>query len=99
MTADDDASRRTHPLEGRAMTATLPAPLPVPTSESRRTAQRGWSLYDVANSAFMTTLVAAIAGPYLLALTNAGAQPSDPTGKRSSPSPASAVAPAPSSPT
>ena len=63
------------------MTATLPAPPPAPLpasasappSDSRRTAQRGWSLYDVANSAFMTTLVATVAGPYLLALTNAAA--------------------------
>ena len=38
-----------------------------------RRAQRGWALYDVAGSAFVTTMTAAIAGPYLLGLANAAA--------------------------
>ena len=36
---------------------------------------RGWQLYDWANSAFTTTVVAALAGPYLTSVAKAGAGP------------------------
>jgi MFS transporter, UMF1 family len=37
--------------------------------------QRGWYLYDFANSAFSTTVVTVFLGPYLTALANAAADP------------------------
>jgi MFS-type transporter involved in bile tolerance (Atg22 family) len=46
------------------------------TSNAQRTRrQRGWVLYDVANSVFVTTVVAALAGPFLLGLAEDGAGP------------------------
>jgi UMF1 family MFS transporter len=43
------------------------------TSSASRRARRGWILYDVANSAFVTTVVTALGGPYLTALAEAAA--------------------------
>lgn len=40
-------------------------------------ARRGWILYDVANSAFVTTVVTALGGPFLTALAEAAAGPDD----------------------
>lgn len=40
-----------------------------------RRARRGWILYDVANSAFVTTVVTALGGPYLTALAEDAAGP------------------------
>ena len=36
-----------------------------PTSTSRRTAQRAWYVYDWANSAFVTTSVTLLLGPWI----------------------------------
>ena len=35
----------------------------------------GWAMYDWANSAFSTTVVTALLGPYILALAESVAQP------------------------
>lgn len=35
--------------------------------------QRGWYMYDFANSAFSTTVITLFLGPYLTALAKAGA--------------------------
>ncbi|UCC53814.1 MAG: MFS transporter, partial [Anaerolineaceae bacterium] len=35
----------------------------------------GWTMYDWANSAFSTTVVTALLGPYILALAESSAQP------------------------
>ena len=48
-----------------------------PTDQSSRRARRGWILYDVANSAFVTTVVTALGGPYLTALAEAAAGADD----------------------
>jgi UMF1 family MFS transporter len=42
---------------------------------ARRRAQRGWVLYDVANSVFLTTVIAALAGPFLLGIAEDAAGP------------------------
>lgn len=58
---------------------TVALPSPNATSEQssaepdRRRAQRGWVTYDLANSVFLTTVIAAIAGPFLLGLADAAA--------------------------
>ena len=52
------------------MTATTSAPDPV-----RRRAVSGFTLYDVANSAFVTTVVTALGGPFLTALAKQTAGP------------------------
>ena len=44
-------------------------PLPVPNAPNNRREIFGWTLYDWANSAFTTTVVAALFGPYLTAIT------------------------------
>ena len=51
------------PLEGR--------------SRGLRRARNGWILYDVANSAFVTTVVTALGGPFLTALAEDAAGPGD----------------------
>ena len=43
------------------------------TTDLRARARRGWILYDVANSAFVTTVVTALGGPYLTALAQSAA--------------------------
>ena len=43
------------------------------TTEYSKSEQRGWYLYDWANSAFVTTGVALFLGPYLTTLAKAGA--------------------------
>ena len=45
------------------------------TSDPRRRAVSGFTLYDVANSAFVTTVVTAVGGPYLNALAEGAADP------------------------
>lgn len=52
-----------------------PAPAGSATTRADRRARRGWILYDVANSAFVTTVVTALGGPYLTALAEAAAGP------------------------
>ncbi|MGH9673633.1 MAG: MFS transporter, partial [Bryobacteraceae bacterium] len=44
-------------------------------SQSNRREQRGWYFYDWANSAFYTTVVTVLFGPYLTALARASAGP------------------------
>jgi MFS transporter, UMF1 family len=53
----------------------LPAPASglAPVDAARRRAVSGFTLYDVANSAFVTTVVTAIGGPFLTALAEAAA--------------------------
>ncbi|MGH8893101.1 MAG: MFS transporter, partial [Actinomycetes bacterium] len=48
-----------------------------PGVAAARRARTGWILYDVANSAFVTTVVTALGGPYLTALAEAAAGPAD----------------------
>ena len=45
------------------------------TAAARRRAVSGFSLYDVANSAFVTTVVTAVGGPFLTALAEGAAGP------------------------
>ncbi|HVM26118.1 MAG TPA: MFS transporter [Mycobacteriales bacterium] len=50
------------------------APDPAPSlAAARRRAVSGFTLYDVANSAFVTTVVTAVGGPFLTALAEAAA--------------------------
>lgn len=49
----------------------------VTSAVTARRARTGWILYDVANSAFVTTVVTALGGPYLTALAEAAAGPGD----------------------
>jgi len=43
------------------------------TAAARRRAVSGFTLYDVANSAFVTTVVTAVGGPFLTAVAEAAA--------------------------
>ena len=43
--------------------------------DARRRAVSGFTLYDVANSAFVTTVVTAVGGPFLTALAEDAAGP------------------------
>ena len=47
------------------------------TTGTDRRARTGWVLYDVANSAFVTTVVTALGGPFLTALAEAAAGSDD----------------------
>ena len=67
---DPCASRPTSPLPGDPVTAARTASDPV-----RRRAVSGFTLYDVANSAFITTVVTALGGPFLTALAEDAARP------------------------
>ena len=49
----------------------------MPASASGLRARRGWVLYDVANSAFVTTVVTALGGPFLTALAETAAGADD----------------------
>ncbi|HWH30583.1 MAG TPA: MFS transporter [Mycobacteriales bacterium] len=59
------------------MTVPEPAAGPPDVAAARRRAVSGFTLYDVANSAFVTTVVTAVGGPYLTALAEAAAGPDD----------------------
>ena len=48
---------------------------PSRSESERRREQRGWYVYDWANSAFSTTVVTVIGGPYLTAVTRSAAGP------------------------
>lgn len=48
---------------------------PPPDAAARRRAVTGFALYDVANSAFVTTVVTAVGGPFLTALAEDAAGP------------------------
>ncbi len=48
-------------------------PVPAREAATQRRALRGWLLYDVANSAFVTTVVTALGGPFLTGLATATA--------------------------
>jgi UMF1 family MFS transporter len=55
-------------------TDSTPPPPTVPEAASRRRERAGWYMYDFANSAFSTTVVTALLGPYLTAIAKAGAR-------------------------
>ena len=57
------AASLTAPQTARVTSSTVES-----TSAARRRAVSGFSLYDVANSAFVTTVVTAVGGPFLTAL-------------------------------
>lgn len=63
------------------MTTAASAPVtrsagPAPTPQRRDTReQRGWYVYDWANSAFQTTVVTVFLGPYLTTITQNAAGP------------------------
>jgi MFS-type transporter involved in bile tolerance (Atg22 family) len=48
--------------------------LPEPHADARRRAVSGFTLYDVANSAFVTTVVTAVGGPFLTAIAEEAAR-------------------------
>lgn len=53
----------------------MPAPATTEVTLYSRREQRGWYVYDWANSAFSTTVVTLFLGPYLTALAKAAADP------------------------
>ncbi|PRX92320.1 MFS transporter [Allonocardiopsis opalescens] len=58
------------------MTASAPAPsaIPEPDPAQRRKEQRGWYVYDWANSVFFTSVITVFIGPYLNALAQTAAE-------------------------
>ena len=50
-------------------------PSPVAEDPVRRRAVSGFTLYDVANSAFITTVITAVGGPFLTSLAEDAARP------------------------
>jgi MFS transporter, UMF1 family len=55
------------------MTASGPVEATAPDLQERRREQRGWYVYDWANSAFTTTVVTVFLGPFLTAVTQEAA--------------------------